>query len=182
MENQENINSDQETRYTRLKDYHREKILDYLGSGKLCLARDLCMGLIGKYRYNEELYRIGAKIWYDLGDLPRAGLYWMLTLEESPQAEESIQAAIKKYGVDLDDHIRLYDRYTYVMIPGEITKRLNSALVEAGSRDVDTIFKLKRTECPAGKMKLFEWGCITAIVLFLAIFFGGIIFWLRAIF
>ncbi len=109
-------------------------------SGKLWLARDLCIGLIGKYFYNEELFRLGGEIWYKMDDLPRAGLYWMLTTEESPEAEHAINAAIETYGEKLHEHIRIYHEITVKHLPEPVKEGVEVSLKRAGSKSLHELF------------------------------------------
>ena len=109
---------------------HLEKVRECIEQGQLWKARDRCMGMIGYQPFREELCRLAAEIYYKMGDFPRAGVYWLVTLDDSEEARNCIDWAIREYGANLPRQYR--KRIASAHLPPEIVKRVDQRLKQAG--------------------------------------------------
>jgi hypothetical protein len=162
-----------------LQGYHRDSIRKYRDSGQIWVARDIAVGLISHVRYDEELFGLAAEIHRDMGDLPRAGLYWMMTTDRSAEAEDAVNAAIAHYGKSLGTHIRLYVRPN--VLPTSVRSRLEDALARAGTLSLEELHQRTRGHPEGVKNKVFAWGCGVAVAFILFTFFiglGTIVWWI----
>ncbi len=157
----------------------RDAVHKHRDSGQIWVARDVAVGLISHIRYDEELFGLAAEIHRDMGDLPRAGLYWMMTTDRSEESEDAVNAAISHYGKSLGNHIRLYVKPNE--LPSPVHERLEDALARARSPSLKEI-RERREGRPGGlKDALLLWGCGAAVAFVIFTFLiglGTIVWWI----
>ena len=61
-------------------------------------ARDRLFGAVAGYPADQEVLDLLGEVLYDMGDLPSAGRYWMLTAREGPPVEAAITALFEQCG------------------------------------------------------------------------------------
>ena len=120
------------------------KVRESIEQGHLWKARDRCMGMICHQPYREELCRQAAEIYHKMGDYPRAGVYWLVTREDSEEARECIDWAIREYGINLPRQYR--KRVAGAHLHREVVKRVDERLKQAGIKE--GVWSLRRRKVP----------------------------------
>jgi|GEM_PF-5105715 len=67
-------------------------------------AKERLSGAIGSLPYDEELYRTYAQVLFHLGDMKESGKYFLLSDEESSQANEAIAVFLQRCDGQLFAH------------------------------------------------------------------------------
>jgi len=126
---------------------------------------------------DRKLFGIQGDILFKLGDVPTAGVFYLLSGGEGKDAETAIRSAISTFGPNLDFHLKAAipsEEFEY--FEEEVQNRLKDAMRQAGVQDVKTLFQSGRSWW-RDRSELV--GCaLMAIVLYLLIC-AGVAFFLR---
>jgi len=170
-----------------MEEYHRQRIKESLASKEARETLKLCMGLKGSYRYDEELFCIIAKLFCEMHNLPRAGLYWMMTKEQTHETKTAIESAIKGFGQDIVERLPLH--VSPSQLPKEVLDRIKSYLGDAGVRNIEEALEKRSSEYVQSTIldSRYFWysigiGCIVFIITVMMIFACGVYFILKSTF
>jgi hypothetical protein len=152
-----------------------EKLREIRGSGKLWAARDFGLAMMKRRGYREELSREIAEIFYAMKDYPRAGLYWLTTREDSPEALECIDWCIRAYGRDLPKRFR--KPLHVAEYPEEIAERIDRAIRDAGVEEGIGELRIRGQKAWSAKQRAL-WTMFSCSIGLLFLFFliSGIYF------
>jgi hypothetical protein len=75
-----------------------ERVKSELAAGRLWKARDRVTGLVTARPADQAVLELARQVFYEMGDLPRAGAYWFLTEKDGPEVESALQALTERYG------------------------------------------------------------------------------------
>jgi hypothetical protein len=109
---------------------HRKKIEEMMRAARPWEAREYGLSILGHFAEEEELRLLLGRVFHEMRDLRQAGLLWMTTREESPEAKRAIDCAIDEYGDRLPHALKKpLQRIRY---PDEIARRIDETCKRAG--------------------------------------------------
>ncbi len=77
-----------------------ERVRDDLAAGRLWKARDRVTGMVAGRPADQGVLELAGRVFFEMGDLPRAGAYWFLTERSGPEAEAAVRALHERHGHD----------------------------------------------------------------------------------
>lgn len=75
-----------------------ERVREDLAAGRLWKARDRVTGMVGGRPADQAVLELAGRVFFEMGDLPRAGAYWFLTERSGPDTEVAVQALYERHG------------------------------------------------------------------------------------
>lgn len=69
-----------------------------LAEGRLWKARDRVTGSLAARPSDPVLLELAGQVFFQMGDLPRAGAYWYLTDRDGPEVEDALAALRERHG------------------------------------------------------------------------------------
>ncbi|MBX7247409.1 MAG: hypothetical protein K1X53_18090 [Candidatus Sumerlaeaceae bacterium] len=157
-----------------------ERIQAHLDAGRTYRAYNVAVGGMGGKPYDEARYLQIGRLLLELGEPARAGLYFMMTSEESPRTMAAIDAAVAHYGPRLRKWVPIYVKPA--TLPWVIMERINAILKRAGAEPIRQGDKIKwkrkiprRTPTVEGLLQVaIQAGCALAVILMIV---GALTVW-----
>ncbi len=69
-----------------------------LAAGRLWKARDRVTGAVAARPSDQAVLELAGQVFFEMGDLPRAGAYWFLTEKEGPEMDLALDALRERHG------------------------------------------------------------------------------------
>jgi hypothetical protein len=151
-----------------MKPRHRERLEANLRERPLHESLKICMGYKGSYRYDDELFRAIANVYHQSRNMPRAGLYWVMTTDQSACAREAIDCAVRAFGPGLVDRLPIHVELK--QLPAEVVARMIEAIRACGVTEPEKALRSRALQGDSRFAKYaFGIGCgiITLAILFI---------------
>jgi hypothetical protein len=127
---------------------------------------------------DRTVFRMQGDILLKLGDIPSAGVFYLLSGDKGRYAEEAVESAISTYGPNLDYHLKMaIPDGEFWHFEEEVQNRLKDAMCRAGVQDIHSIFQ-SRESWRHDRFRLLG-GALEAVFLYLLVC-AGVAFFLRA--
>ncbi|HEV2810198.1 MAG TPA: DUF6584 family protein, partial [Acidimicrobiales bacterium] len=75
-----------------------DRVRSDLAGGRLWKARDRVTGTLVARPTDPVVLELGGQVFFQMGDLPRAGAYWFLTDKDGPEVEAAVVALKARHG------------------------------------------------------------------------------------
>jgi hypothetical protein len=75
-----------------------DRVRSDLAEGRLWKARDRVTGTLVARPTDPVLLELAGQVFFQMGDLPRAGAYWFLTDKDGPEVEAALVALKQRHG------------------------------------------------------------------------------------
>lgn len=75
-----------------------ERARNDLAAGRLWKALDRITGAVAACPSDQAVLELAGEVFFEMGDLPRAGAYWFLTEKDGPEVESALNALKQRHG------------------------------------------------------------------------------------